>query len=374
MDLERATLDVIEQLSQTVLQPETWAAALASAIALVNGDHAILLTNRASAMTNPFAVAAGLSDRDIARFASPAARHMVEPLERRLVPGQVISSTEYFSDLSFEDTEFYNEIVRPANGFHAVTVQQEQPDLAFHFSACRARNARAFTSDEAHRVAVLLPHITVALQLRSRMQINGYRSRGLSEALDRLTEGAIVLDRSGRPLIVNARASRVLEHGDGLAFAFGRLRAATQALTARLHQAIAATAAASAGESQSLNLPRSNLQLPLMLTLTPIWRLQSDEPGSGAPSVLIFIRQPDARPDLDRESLEDIFRLTSRESEIAALLADGATARMIATRLELTIGTVRFNLKRIFQKTGTNSQSSLAALLRTFARHQPPVR
>lgn len=90
------------------------------------------------------------------------------------------------------------------------------------------------------------------------------------------------------------------------------------------------------------------------------------------PRVLILIKEADAQSDIDRVALEDIFRLTRRESETAALLAEGASAQEIASRLELTVGTVRFNIKRIFQKTGTHSQTALVLLVRHFSRERHP--
>ena len=124
-----------------------------------------------------------------------------------MIPGTVTSSADLSSDPEFERTEFYNEIVRPANGFYSVSVQQERPSLTFSFSICRARRLGAFTTNEAHKLKILLPHVTIALQLRQRLQISEYKSRGLAEALSGLDEGAIILDRSNRPLIINARAA-----------------------------------------------------------------------------------------------------------------------------------------------------------------------
>ncbi len=368
MGFDRSVLNVIEQLNQTVLQPETWPVALANAVSLLGGDHAILFTNRESAAAIPFGVYAGLSEQDIERFASPVAKRLCQPMEQLLIPGTVTSSADCFSDPEFERSEFYNEIIRPANGFYSLSFQEERPDLAFHFSICRPRGLGTFTTDEAHELEILLPHMTVALQLRQRLQISEYRSRGLAEALSGLDEGAIILDRSNRPLIVNARAARILEQGDGLSFASGRLRASTDALTDKLCDAIAVAGASTTKEGQRLHLPRLAPRLPLLLNVIPVWRLQAHESGLGAPSVLIFIREPDIRPDIDRTALEDIFRLTPRESEIAALLADGASAGVIATKLDLTVGTVRFNLKRVFRKTGTHSQTALVALARSFSR------
>ena len=46
MGFDRSVLNVVEQLNQTVLEPETWPVALASAVTLLRGDHAALYTNQ----------------------------------------------------------------------------------------------------------------------------------------------------------------------------------------------------------------------------------------------------------------------------------------------------------------------------------------
>jgi len=370
MGNRRPILNAIEQLSQTVLEPATWPVALDAAVNLLGGDHAVLFTNKQSAMTLPFGVSAGLDARDIERFVSPLAMRLMAPLEQMLIPGVVTSSTDLYSDPEFEQAELYNEIVRPTNGFYSTSVQQDRTDLAFHLSICRSRNRGAFTAREARRLVMLLPHMTIALDLRQRLQISEHRSRGLTEALNGLNEGAIVLDGSSRPLIVNARAERILQRGDGLALGSGRLRASIDALTVKLSDAIALANATATTTNRQIYLPRLPPRLPLLLTVIPIWRLQVQPPGLGMPRVLILIKEPDARSDVDRIALEDIFRLTRRESETAALLADGASAREIASKLNLTVGTVRFNIKRIFQKTGTHSQTELVVLVRQFGRER----
>jgi len=97
--------------------------------------------------------------------------------------------------------------------------------------------------------------VTIALQLHQRLQISEYKSRGLAEALSGLDEGAIILDRSNRPLVVNARAARILEEGDGLSLAAGSLRASTDALTNKLCDAIAVAGASTTREGKPLYLP-----------------------------------------------------------------------------------------------------------------------
>jgi DNA-binding CsgD family transcriptional regulator len=64
--------------------------------------------------------------------------------------------------------------------------------------------------------------------------------------------------------------------------------------------------------------------------------------------------------------------LTPRESEIAGLLATGATVEAIAQTLNLTAGTVRYNLQRIFDKADVHSQGALVALVHSFGGGREP--
>jgi DNA-binding CsgD family transcriptional regulator len=99
----------------------------------------------------------------------------------------------------------------------------------------------------------------------------------------------------------------------------------------------------------------------------PVARISPAE-GGRMPCVVIFITEPDASPVIDSEALADSYRLTRREAEIATLLAGGANIETIAVRLSLAVGTVRFNLKRVFEKTGARSQAAVVALARGFSR------
>jgi DNA-binding CsgD family transcriptional regulator len=51
--------------------------------------------------------------------------------------------------------------------------------------------------------------------------------------------------------------------------------------------------------------------------------------------------------------------LSTRQAEIAELIARGASLKEIATLLEISISTIRTQQDRIFDKTGTNGRSEL---------------
>ena len=176
--------------------------------------------------------------------------------------------------------------------------------------------------------------------------------------------GVILTDGAGRPLLVNARAEKIVADADGIMVDANGLAAATPMATRQLRDAIAAAGRSTATE-QRLRLARAG-RAPLLLSVLPLWRLGVELPGTAAPRVAVVIGEADAPPPIDRVAFADTYRLTTRECEIAILLGDGLDLQSIALQLGVGIGTVRHHLKHVFEKTGARSQAALVALLRGF--------
>ena len=85
-----------------------------------------------------------------------------------------------------------------------------------------------------------------------------------------------------------------------------------------------------------------------------------------APRIAIFITEPDDGPPIDRDAIADAFGLTPREAAIAALLASGHDLASATRALAIGIGTARYHLKHVLDKTNTRSQATLVATLRGF--------
>lgn len=68
----------------------------------------------------------------------------------------------------------------------------------------------------------------------------------------------------------------------------------------------------------------------------------------------------------ERESADDprLDALTPREREIAEIVAEGASNKVIAARLSVTERTVKAHLTSAFQKTGTRDRLELALLIK----------
>jgi DNA-binding CsgD family transcriptional regulator len=88
-------------------------------------------------------------------------------------------------------------------------------------------------------------------------------------------------------------------------------------------------------------------------------------PFLGAKALLTFSDvKPQARADVDL--LARSFDLTPAESKLAALIGNGLTLADAARQFNVSIATVRNQLKAVFLKTETRRQSDLVLLIGPF--------
>jgi DNA-binding CsgD family transcriptional regulator/PAS domain-containing protein len=358
-------LHLAERFYAAAAAPEQWGEALASVADRLGGGHAILDMYGTGPAGGSIVAMAGIDERDVARARSPDAARLAAPLFGAM-PLETFDRTALISDADFERSALYNEILRPLDGFRSLHFRHNGTSSAFLVSVCRSHRAEDFDPTDKATMQTLAPHFRTALALQSRLQTAELRSSGLAQVLDRLDGGVIVTDASARPLHVNARAARIGAEADGLSVDNGALTAGSAQATKQLRDAIAAVSSDAAIEGQRIRIERPSHRPALLLTVLPIWRLGAVIPGASVPRTVIFITEPDAPLPIDRLAIAEAFRLTRRESEIAALLADGLDLETIAARLGTGRGTVRDHLKHLFQKTGARSQVALVALLRGF--------
>ena len=370
MDAE--ALALVDMFYQAALDPSMWAATLAGITGLLRADQAHLVMNNQPMSAAPFIAQTGMDDAGLERLLSPEASRLLAPLVNShlatLPPGAaVFSSSEAVSDTEFERSGYYNQIVRPLGTFYATGIWHDDLRLPLSMWVCRPRQKGGFGQGENRALEQLVPHLTRAQLLHQRLRISNEQAVGLTTIIERLDEAAIVLDATGRSLIVNAQATRILSRGEGLAQVAGQLQAATPTLTEQLRRAIAMATISPADRGQRLHLPRREHRLPLLIDIMPAWRLGIAEPGLRAPRVVIFIKEPSAPLQFDQVALIETFGLTRRECEIVCLLADGMSVNVIAAHFAIRPGTVRHNLKSAFEKTDVHNQAALVALVRGFA-------
>jgi DNA-binding NarL/FixJ family response regulator len=95
--------------------------------------------------------------------------------------------------------------------------------------------------------------------------------------------------------------------------------------------------------------------------------------SSGGARLFVGVAE-DHRPPVIGERpahVDELAVLTTREREIAQLVAEGRTSHAIATKLYLSRRTVETHVSRVYRKTGVSSRVGLVALM---ARNgSPPI-
>lgn len=178
----------------------------------------------------------------------------------------------------------------------------------------------------------------------------------LLRVFDRMGCGGIILSTTGQILATNVSARLTLKQ------MFALDDAAVDALNGSGREIIKQLL--SKGRSR-INLDNEDWilierrgQRPLIMTCVPVPVLSDDGPHS----VLLLI-DLDATPLPTTTCLEQIFGLTRAEARLTLLLVGGKTLTEIAEMLNLSVATVRTQLKYVFEKTHTHRQAELVVLV-----------
>ena len=190
-------------------------------------------------------------------------------------------------------------------------------------------------------------------------------ARALLEGLDAVGLGAALLSTSGHVVRANDQALRHV--GGQITLVHGRLavqdRNAAEALRQFL-RTVQDDPLEAAEREHLLRLPRDG-QRPLVaraFSVPPPLRGLLE--GAAA---LVVLLDPDEHPCPTATALQKTFGLSRGEALIALHLIRGDSLREIAAARDVSIGTVRVQLKAIFAKTQTSRQSELVWLLARLA-------
>jgi DNA-binding CsgD family transcriptional regulator len=363
MGAVNALLDATGRLYAAALDPAEWSSALDAMLSVVGGGHAILVAQGHDA--TPLVASARLAEHHRALFFAPDAAPLFAPFQFAMAPGAAVLRQQIIGDSEFERSALYNEVVRPADGFHGIHALHSGFG-GFSLAVCRGRQRGMFGEAEVATIQALAPHVAMVIEFRRRLRGADQVNANLTRLLDMVEQGVVLTDTWSRPSFANWRGEAILAAGDGLRLASDGIAGANPAATRELRDAIAAISLDQATTPRRLRLPRPG-RPPLLVSVTPMWRLGATVHGVPASAAAVFISEPDAPPAIDRAALAETYGLTPRECDVAVLLAGGLRPPEIAERLGLTLGAVRQYLNRAYDKTGQRSQALLVALVRGYS-------
>jgi DNA-binding CsgD family transcriptional regulator/PAS domain-containing protein len=221
-----------------------------------------------------------------------------------------------------------------------------------------------FDAAQIQLFAALIPHLQRAVQLRLRLATLDGQPTSAAEMLNRLPHAVLLVDAGARVIFANQAATRILGGGNGLSLDPDGLKAETTEDTRRLRQTIADYAEPASelggggGRFQLSRRDRGPLTVLLIrhrtqVTWTDILR----------PTAILFVTEAEQAAVLRSERFSHDFGLTRAEAVFAVEISKGDGLQATASRLGVSLTTVRTHLAHVFDKTGTRRQAELVRLM-----------
>nr|WP_309504032.1 response regulator [uncultured Roseovarius sp.] len=199
---------------------------------------------------------------------------------------------------------------------------------------------------------------------RLREALFGLSQDGAERALDLIALGVVLLDGGGRVLHANYTARSMADAREFVTLRQGAVNATIAPGDGALRDAISeALDAARAGSGKVTGVMLERAADALTVSALVCALPETCGTSETLPHVAVFLSPPAQERRVSAPLLADLFGLTPTETRVAAALAAGARPADAAAELGVSQTTIAFHMRNLFQKTGTNRQTDLVALI-----------
>jgi DNA-binding CsgD family transcriptional regulator len=368
---------LIDLIYEAVLDNDLWPSVLvkladALGVAQIAIPSADRQANKATAIaprTDPDLIA---SFKEYWAFRDPVfGRALLRPA------GEIYTLDNLMPREEFAATPVFNELWRPAKWGFATAFASLVVEDQFSALVCisNAPGKDFLAEEQLRRFVTVARHLGRAVRINRQLWKLELVNLAASERIEKLPDGAMLADASGRVVLANAVAKAMLDARDGIFLCDGRLGVAGS--PDALQELVASCARRSVGiggPGGEIKVPRDLPRSPLHVTVAPLrsdTRLP-DVPwiGFGCPVALVTVTDRDLDRRRRQMNLRRRFDMTSMEAALAAEILRGDGRKAAALRCGISDATAKTHLSNIFEKTGTHRQAELVHFLLAAAEAQ----
>lgn len=357
---------VIELIYDAVKQPNYWEDVVAQLVEISGSNSGILSVERADQSEILSSFSMGLEDSAMEQYANYY--HKLDVWTRKLTrmpSAQFYSSHNFHSQKEYLNSESYTDWGRACHMDYALGARVESSsNMQVRVAVQRSEREGPYRPEENQQINRLFSHLRRAMDLSQHFAGKQLQQESAQQILDQFTVAAFAVEVDGRIRFQNLAAERLLRRDGVIKGANNRLQLET-CDQARLSKMIRANVLAGQGAEQSYDtvLKVSSVSEQIELNVSP---LVVTEPQFGHQSrkvlALVLIKPLNDVP-ANFSGQAKLYKLTARETRIAVRLCQGQSIEQIASEMQVKTSTIRSHLKNLFQKTQTNSQPQLVALL-----------
>jgi DNA-binding CsgD family transcriptional regulator len=285
--------------------------------------------------------------------------------------GKPMSTADFIPYDEFVETRFYKEWAQPQGLVDHVTAALDKSATSVAMFGVFRHQRDGLVDDAARRrMGLIAPHVRRAVLIGRVIDLKSAETASFADTLDGLAAGMFLVDAECRIVHANAAGHAMLAAGDVL-------HAADRHLTAGDAQADRAlrTVFASAGSGDAA-VGVKGIAVPLaartgeryvahVLPLTSGARRQAGR--SYAAAAALFVHKAALAVPAPPEVIAKTYHLTPTELRVLLAVVEVGGAPEVAEALGIGETTVRFHLRRLFEKTGAKRQADLVKLVAGFA-------
>lgn len=352
-DLEQAAA----RLEAAIFEPEELANSLHMAGEDLGFDHFCLVHS------NIHELQVVAAEHSMAAFQEYDAGGWVETDYRAATVNLAPAGKLYLDHLAVPEEQrlsigIYQDLYIPQNMAFFGGWRSSVADQAWIFSLARSEARGPVQPGEERLLNNLMPIANRALTFAHR--VRDIRARSISDFATNLGIPLIILGSDGRSLAVTPLAERAF--GEDFGLRGGKLWSSDHDSNEALN-ALSETARARNMPALIRNVvvQRGGSRSPILLRPIPVRGLGLDFlPGA---RLMIALTDLNQQPRTSEDDLRLLFRLSPAQANIAALLASGRSVEEIAAVRAVSTGTIRTQIKHVFQKMDVGRVAELVSIV-----------
>lgn len=265
--------------------------------------------------------------------------------------------------------DYYNSFLKPQNLLGELVIRLcSKEAILGAISLQRLRNHPRFSLQDTRKATLLVPYLSNIFETALKISKISDKVSFLEDWMESHSEGIILLDSGYKPLHMNSKArffclqmnnnkEKIPDFGDIIHIPIPKILE-LECISLRDNQGYN-------------NSPGNNHTSKIFNTentgryFIQCYQINSPVSKMKTPRFIIFIRDISKCSDAPEDFLTHERKLSNREESILQYAAMGFTNKQIANNLNISPFTVQNHLKNVFEKTGINSRTKLANLIRS---------
>lgn len=356
-------LDFIGEIYEAAYRPEHWDVVAEGLCRLLNAKSAAIFFDDYESHLRDVAGSYGLPNTTIMAYKLGLSKYDFTFQLQRNEPIGIAKQLIDANEIKVSHPLYYRMLLK-ANNVRYIGAMNIYNDKEWHIGIGIHRdfNSQPFSTDELNTLSLLTPHFQRALRIHKEFITLRNRQQTLEATLNRFMLGVIILNPDDTIQFSNPVASALLTEHPAIRINHeGKLQPYLAQENIALYGAInrlRQNDKKSRKLSQmalSVHHPDKEHGLHILLSQLP--------QQNGDMQMVAYLADPTTSFHLPLATLQSLYGMTPAEANVAIALANGASPQQISERHQVSIETVRSQLKSIYGKMGVNKQQDVVRLL-----------